>query len=273
MRSPVLPPMRMNAAETSASRAIAPCTPLAVVSRSWTTAEIDTFIRDVSKTRTNIAMARRMARRPLNFTASGLPSVMRSLNHTATGRVAIATQFAPSRRQRSSGRLGSESGGASSGSSSTGSIGRRGRHTTSSVARRHARAVAQRDDGSRRARREDPGAGAAVELGAHALLEIAHPQVQLAHAVLELEDAGDRGKADALRRHAGDLAELLDVAQRVAPGAALGAARGRRGRGGRTAGASADASPTAPRRRRSRRSGRPRRSRGSQPCRLTSRRP
>ena len=34
MRSPVLPPMRMNAAETSASRAIAPCTPLAVVSRS-----------------------------------------------------------------------------------------------------------------------------------------------------------------------------------------------------------------------------------------------
>jgi hypothetical protein len=51
----------MKAAETSASRAIADCTPLAVVSRSCTTAEIDTFIRDVSTTRTNIAIARRTA--------------------------------------------------------------------------------------------------------------------------------------------------------------------------------------------------------------------
>ena len=66
MRSPVLPPMRMNAAETSASSAIAPCTPLTVVSRSRTTAEIDTFISDVSTTSTNIAIARRIARRPLN---------------------------------------------------------------------------------------------------------------------------------------------------------------------------------------------------------------
>src|SRR4051794_8344019 len=47
----------MNAAETRASRAIAPCTPLTVVSRSSTTAEIDTFIRDVSTTSTNIAAA------------------------------------------------------------------------------------------------------------------------------------------------------------------------------------------------------------------------
>src|SRR3954454_23456442 len=52
----------MNAAETSASRAIADWTPLAVVSRSLTTAEIDTFISEVSTTRTNIAIARRIAR-------------------------------------------------------------------------------------------------------------------------------------------------------------------------------------------------------------------
>jgi hypothetical protein len=53
----------MNAAETSASNAIADWTPLAVVSRSWTTAEIDTFISDVSTTSTNIAIASRIARR------------------------------------------------------------------------------------------------------------------------------------------------------------------------------------------------------------------
>src|SRR5690349_14990761 len=51
----------MNAAETSASSAIADCTPLAVVSRSLITAEIDTFISDVSTTSTNIAMASRTA--------------------------------------------------------------------------------------------------------------------------------------------------------------------------------------------------------------------
>src|SRR3954466_2845633 len=52
----------MNAAETRASRAIADWTPLAVVSRSLTTAEIDTFISEVSTTSTNIAIARRIAR-------------------------------------------------------------------------------------------------------------------------------------------------------------------------------------------------------------------
>ncbi len=50
----------MNAAETSASRAIADCTPLTVVSRSSTTAEIDTFISEVSTTSTNIAIASRI---------------------------------------------------------------------------------------------------------------------------------------------------------------------------------------------------------------------
>ena len=63
MRSPTLLPMRMNAADTSASRAIADWTPLTVVPRSWTTAEIETFMSDVSTTRTNIAMASSRARR------------------------------------------------------------------------------------------------------------------------------------------------------------------------------------------------------------------
>jgi hypothetical protein len=56
-------PIRMNAADTSASRAIADCTPLTVVSRSRTTAEIETFISDVSTTSTNIAIASRIASR------------------------------------------------------------------------------------------------------------------------------------------------------------------------------------------------------------------
>ena len=58
MRSPTLPLMRMNAADTSASRAIADWTPLTVVSRSSATAVIDTFISEVSTTSTNIAAAR-----------------------------------------------------------------------------------------------------------------------------------------------------------------------------------------------------------------------
>ena len=53
----------MNAAETRASRAIADWTPLTVVPRSSTTAEIDTFMSDVSTTSTNIAIASRTARR------------------------------------------------------------------------------------------------------------------------------------------------------------------------------------------------------------------
>ena len=51
----------MNAADTSASSAIADCTPLTVVCRSCTTDEMDTFITDVSTTRTNIAIASRIA--------------------------------------------------------------------------------------------------------------------------------------------------------------------------------------------------------------------
>src|SRR3954469_6181538 len=62
-RSPSLLPIRMNAAETSASSATAACTPLAVVSRSCTTAEIDTFISEVSMTNSNIAIASSTPRR------------------------------------------------------------------------------------------------------------------------------------------------------------------------------------------------------------------
>ena len=71
MRSPTLLLIRMNAAETSASSAIADWTPLAVVSRSLITAEIDTFISDVSTTSTNIAMASRIANRGLPDACSG----------------------------------------------------------------------------------------------------------------------------------------------------------------------------------------------------------
>ena len=53
----------MKAAETRASRATADWTPLTVVSRSLTTAEIETFMSDVSMTKTNIAIARRMPSR------------------------------------------------------------------------------------------------------------------------------------------------------------------------------------------------------------------
>src|SRR5215213_9038821 len=63
IRSPTLLPTRMNAADTSASSAIAPCTPLTVVSRSSTTFAIETFISDVSTTSTNIAIASSTARR------------------------------------------------------------------------------------------------------------------------------------------------------------------------------------------------------------------
>src|SRR3954449_358868 len=85
MRSPVLPPIRMNAADTSASRAIAPCTPLTVVPRSSTTAEIDTFISDVSTTSTNMAIASSSARRPLNGTVLVASASMEHPSTTGPG--------------------------------------------------------------------------------------------------------------------------------------------------------------------------------------------
>src|SRR4051794_22597402 len=56
-KSPILLLIRMNAAETRASSAIALWTALTVVSRSRTTDAIDTFMSDVSTTSTNIAAA------------------------------------------------------------------------------------------------------------------------------------------------------------------------------------------------------------------------
>ena len=64
----------MNAAETNASSAMADCTPLAVVSRSVMTAEIDTFINDVSTTSTNIAAASRTISRRLPEAGGSVPS-------------------------------------------------------------------------------------------------------------------------------------------------------------------------------------------------------
>src|SRR4051794_27619806 len=78
MRSPSLPPMRMNAADTRASRAIAPWTPLTVVPRSSTTLAIDTFISEVSTTSTNIAIARKSESRALPFGRSGSAAVWSS---------------------------------------------------------------------------------------------------------------------------------------------------------------------------------------------------
>jgi hypothetical protein len=74
MRSPTLLAIRMKAAETSASIAIADWTPLTVVSRSCTTAEIETFISEVSTTSTNIAIARSSASRGLPVSSAGVPA-------------------------------------------------------------------------------------------------------------------------------------------------------------------------------------------------------
>src|SRR5215204_4656705 len=82
-RSPILLPIRMNAADTSASIATAACTPLTVVSRSRTTAEIETFISEVSMTNTNIAIASRMARRDVAGCESG-GGTDRRVSHTVS---------------------------------------------------------------------------------------------------------------------------------------------------------------------------------------------
>jgi hypothetical protein len=68
---------------TSASSAIAACTLLTVVSRSSTTAEIDTFINDVSTTSTNIAIASRSA--SLGLPEPSLPLALRSTTSLTRG--------------------------------------------------------------------------------------------------------------------------------------------------------------------------------------------
>ena len=75
----------MNAAETSASSAIALWTELTVVSRSSTTAAIDTFISDVSTTSTNIAAASTSDSRRLAALGE-TPSAAAPLTRSARGR-------------------------------------------------------------------------------------------------------------------------------------------------------------------------------------------
>src|SRR3954468_22977502 len=79
-RSPTLLPIRMNAADTSASSAIAPCTPLTLALRSRTTEEIETFINDVSTTNTNIAAAKSRESRGLPLDSAGALVPARSVN-------------------------------------------------------------------------------------------------------------------------------------------------------------------------------------------------
>src|SRR5689334_10834852 len=93
--------MRMNAADTSASSAIALCTLLTVVSRSWTTALIDTFMIDVSTTRTNMAMQSRRARRGF---ASG-EGFVSSIGLTCGGVGRTVRTVAPFRRREHRGEF------------------------------------------------------------------------------------------------------------------------------------------------------------------------
>src|SRR5947208_12264053 len=99
----------MNAAETSASSAIADWTPLAVVWRSLTTAEIDTFISDVSTTRTNIAIASSTpSRRGLDASSGTLLVVAASGTLRRMSRCSGAP--ASSRQGDAGGRVGGEHG-------------------------------------------------------------------------------------------------------------------------------------------------------------------
>jgi hypothetical protein len=55
--------------------ATADWTPLTVVPRSWTTAEMDTFMNDVSMTNTNIAAAKRIPARAVGVAGAGVGGV------------------------------------------------------------------------------------------------------------------------------------------------------------------------------------------------------
>ena len=78
IKSPSLLLIKMNAAETNASRAIADWMSLTLVSRSLATAVIDTFMIDVSTTRTNIAIPNNTDNRRLFFAAPA-PAVIGSV--------------------------------------------------------------------------------------------------------------------------------------------------------------------------------------------------
>src|SRR3954453_1689425 len=102
----------MNAADTSASSAIADWTRLTVVSRSSTTAEIETFIRDVSTAGRNIAAASSRANRELGGSCSGTGSIASLVTGppTAAAEQVLALLSAPSsvRHRRASPRGGGQ---------------------------------------------------------------------------------------------------------------------------------------------------------------------
>ena len=96
IRSPTLLPIRMNAADTSASSEIADWTPLTVVPRSLTTAEIDTFMIEVSTTSTNIAIASKMAsRRSKEASGAGTPTFTVSVTAGPTNRTEMTSDRTP----------------------------------------------------------------------------------------------------------------------------------------------------------------------------------
>ena len=86
----------MNAAETRASSAIALWTELTVVSRSSTTAAIETFISDVSTTSTNIAAASTSDSRVLPASFRG------AVSFTAAAQAPCASALEMSRAARMS---------------------------------------------------------------------------------------------------------------------------------------------------------------------------
>ncbi len=111
------------------------------------------------------------------------------------------------------------------GGSASGPVATRWRYSTTSVARR-ARAAAQRDDRAARARREDARTRPLARLGLHAMLQLAHllyvERVRTWSSRSRMRAMAGTYAAD---RQSGDLAQLLDVTQRVAARAALRARR------------------------------------------------
>jgi hypothetical protein len=81
--------IKMKEAETSASIATAAWTPLTVVSRSSTTAEIETFMNDVSITNTNIAAASRIPSRgvPCASAADSISGISTACSGSLPGRL------------------------------------------------------------------------------------------------------------------------------------------------------------------------------------------
>src|SRR5215217_1355847 len=95
--------MSMNDADTSASSAMADCTPLTVASRSRTTAEMETFINEVSTTSTNIAIESSNASRQLNpWTAAESDAPASDIAHRPRTRQARAGLPACQARHRHS---------------------------------------------------------------------------------------------------------------------------------------------------------------------------